>query len=325
MASQADNTVLLSELRVLLNKVIKQNLAEGLLFSAGMDTSIIAYEALKFKPDLKAITLVFEQGVPEDIEFVKRMVSYLKLDHEFQVFDATDASHAAIKVIDVLKTFDPMQVRHAIPIYIGLSKAKEERVKSVFTGDGMDELFGYPWLFHLSENELLDTLHNMWDEMTFSSIPLGESVGIAIKTPYLDPSFMTFAKKLPLRLKINFEKGTQYGKWLLRKAYEDALPSEVVWRPKIALEKGTGTIRLQDIFTEKISGEEFSQKKQIYLEKDEVELIDKEQMFYYELFRDIYGSPSEAYGENEGKQCPKCKGYVKTKIGFCYICGNYPI
>jgi asparagine synthase (glutamine-hydrolysing) len=323
--SQADNTVLLSELRVLLNKVIKQNLAEGLLFSAGMDTSIIAYEALKFKPDLKAITLVFEQGVPEDIDFVKRMVSYLKLDHEFQVFNATDASRTAIKVIDVLKTFDPMQVRHAIPIYIGLSKAKEERVKSVFTGDGMDELFGYPWLFHLSENELLDTLNNMWDEMTFSSIPLGESVGIAIKTPYLDPSFMTFAKKLPLRLKINFEKGTQYGKWLLRKAYEDALPSEVVWRPKIALEKGTGTIRLQDIFTEKISGEEFSQKKQIYLEKDEVELIDKEQMFYYELFRDIYGSPLEAYGENEGKQCPKCKGYVKTKIGFCYICGNYPI
>ena len=81
--NQAQNTVLLSELRVLLNKVIQQNLAECLLFSAGTDTSILAYEALKFKPDLKAITLVFEQGMPEDIEFVKRMVAYLKLNHEF--------------------------------------------------------------------------------------------------------------------------------------------------------------------------------------------------------------------------------------------------
>ena len=323
--NQTKNTVLLSELRVLLNKVIQQNLAEGLLFSAGTDTSILAYEALKFKPDLKAITLVFEQGVPEDIEFVKRMVAYLKLDHEFQVFNATEAARTAIKVIGILKTFDPMQVRHAIPIYIGLTRAKKESLKSVFTGDGLDELFGYPWLFHLSESELVKSLHDMWGEMTFSSIALGESIGIAVKTPYLDPLFMNYAKKLPLRLKINFEKGTQYGKWLLRKAYEDALPSEVIWRPKIALEKGTGTIRLQDIFTEKISDEEFSQKKQIYLEKDEVELFNKEQMFYYELFRDIYGSPSEVYGENEGKQCPKCKGYVKTKIGFCYICGNYPI
>jgi asparagine synthase (glutamine-hydrolysing) len=322
---QTENTVLLSELRVLLNKVIQQNLAEGLLFSAGTDTSILAYEALKFKPDLKAITLIFEQGMPEDIEFVKRMVACLKLDHEFQVFNATDAARTAIKVIGILKTFDPMQVRHAIPIYVGLSKAKEKRLKSVFTGDGMDELFGYPWLFHLSENELLESLHNMWEEMTFSSIPLGESIGIAVKTPYLDPSFMTYAKKLPLRLKINFERGTQYGKWLLRKAYEDAIPSEVIWRPKMALEKGTGTVRLQDVFSKRISNEEFCEKKQIYLEKDEVELFDKEQMFYYELFRNIYGSPSEAYPEKEGRQCPKCKGYVKTKIGFCKICGSYPI
>jgi asparagine synthase (glutamine-hydrolysing) len=325
IANQAENSVLLSELRVLLNKVIRQNLAEGLLFSAGTDTSILAYEALKFKPDLKAMTLVFEQGVPEDIEFVKRMVSFLKLDHEFQVFNETDASHTAIKVINVLKTFDPMQVRHAIPIYIGLSKAKEKKLKSIFTGDGMDELFGYPWLFHLSENELLESLHNMWEEMTFSSIPLGESIGISVKTPYLDPSFMNYAKKLPLRLKINFEKGTQYGKWLLRKAYEDAIPSEVIWRPKIALEKGTGTVRLQDVFSKKISNEEFCEKKQIYLEKDDVELLDKEQMFYYELFRNQYGSPSEAYPEKQGIQCPKCKGYVKTKIGFCKICGHYPI
>ena len=325
IANQAENTVLLSELRVLLNQVIRQNLAEGLLFSAGTDTSILAYEALKFKPDLKAMTLVFEQGVPEDIEFVKRMVSYLKLDHEFQVFNATDASHTAIKVINVLKTFDPMQVRHAIPIYIGLSKAKEKKLKSVFTGDGMDELFGYPWLFHLSENELLESLHNMWEEMTFSSIPLGESIGISVKTPYLDPSFMNYAKKLPLRLKINFEKGTQYGKWLLRKAYEDAIPSEVIWRPKIALEKGTGTVRLQDVFSKKISNEEFCEKKQMYLAKDDVELLDKEQMFYYELFRNQYGSPSEAYPEKQGIQCPKCKGYVKTKISFCKICGHYPI
>jgi asparagine synthase (glutamine-hydrolysing) len=323
--NQTENTVLLSELRVLLNKVIQQNLAEGLLFSAGTDTSILAYEALKFKPDLKAMTLIFEQGMPEDIDFVKRMVAYLKLDHEFQFFNATEAANTASKVINILKTFDPMQVRHAIPVYIGLTKAKEKRLKSVFTGDGMDELFGYPWLFHLSEKDLTENLQNMWEEMTFSSIPLGKTIGIAVKTPYLDPEFMNFAKKLPLRLKINFEKGTQYGKWLLRKAYEDAIPSEVIWRPKIALEKGTGTIRLQDIFSKKISNKEFSEKKQTYLEKDKVELNDKEQMFYYELFKKQHGSPTEAYPEKEGRQCPKCKGYVKTKIGFCRICGNYPI
>jgi asparagine synthase (glutamine-hydrolysing) len=165
----------------------------------------------------------------------------------------------------------------------------------------------------------------MWEEMTFSSIPLGKSVGLAIKTPYLDPLFMNYAKKLPIKLKINFEKGKQYGKWLLRKAYEDAIPREVIWRQKIAIEKGTGTVRLPDVFSKKISDEEFHRKKQNYLQQEAVELFSKEQMFYYEIFRNIYGSPLEAYPEKEGRQCPKCKGYVKTKIGFCKICGNYPI
>jgi asparagine synthase (glutamine-hydrolysing) len=325
VVNETQNTVLLSELRVLLNRVIQQNLAEGLLFSAGTDTSILAYEALKFKPDLKAITLVFEQGVPEDMNFVKRMVAYLKLDHEFQVFNAADASRTAVKVVGILKTFDPMQVRHAIPVHVGLTRAKKKCLKNVFTGDGMDELFGYPWLFHLSESELVKSLHDMWEEMTFSSIPLGKSIGIAVKTPYLDPLFMNFAKKLPLRLKINFEKGTQYGKWLLRKAYEDAIPSDIIWRPKMALEKGTGTVTLQEVFSNKISNEEFRKKKQVYLDKDDVELLDKEHLFYYEIFRNQFGSPLEAYPENEGRQCPKCKGYVKTRIGFCRICGTYPI
>ena len=320
-----ENVVLLSELRVLLNKVIQRNLAEGILFSAGTDTSIIAYEALKYKPDLKAITIVFKQGMPKDIEFAKKMVAYLKLNHEFQVFDITDAVNAVIKVIDVLKTFDPMQVRHGIPIYVGLTKANKRGLKSIFTGDGLDELFGYPWLFHLSESDLLESLRNMWEEMSFSSIPLGESIGIAVKTPYLDPLFMNYAKKLPLKLKINFEKGIQYGKWLLRKAYEGVIPSEVIWRAKMALEKGTGTESLQSVLSEKISDDEFGEKRQIYLEQDGVYVLDKEQMFYYEIFRNQHGSPSEVYPDKDGKQCQKCKAHVKTKIGFCKVCGNYPI
>lgn len=322
--NHTENVVLLSELRVLLNKVIQQNIAEGLLFSAGTDTSIIAYEALKYKPDLKAITLVFKQGKPKDIEFVKKMVAYLKLNHEFQVFNTSDAASAAIKVISILKTFDPMQVRHGIPVYIGLTKACEKGLKSILMGDGLDELFGYPWLFHLSESDLLESLQNMWEDMTFSSIPLGEAIGIAIKTPYLDPLFMKYAKKLPLRLKINFEKGMQYGKWLLRKAYEDVIPSEVIWRTKIALEKGAGTESLQSVFS-KISDEEFGKKRKNYREKEDVCLVNKEQLFYYEIFRNQHGSPSEAYPDKDGSQCQKCKGYVKTKIGFCKICGNYPI
>ena len=35
---------------------------------------------------------------------------------------------------------------------------------------------------------------------------------------------MDWAKKLPIKYKINMFNGVKYGKWILRKAYEDVIP-----------------------------------------------------------------------------------------------------
>ena len=120
-------------------------MAEGILFSAGTDTSIIAFEAVKNNPDLKAITVEFEHGTPKDTLHVKRMVKFLNLNHEFLKFDHNGMVAATEKVVKLLKTFNDMEIRNSIPVYIGLVKLKKKRIESAFTGDGLDELFGYPW------------------------------------------------------------------------------------------------------------------------------------------------------------------------------------
>lgn len=322
---EIDLAKLLPEARALVSKVVQKNMAEGILFSAGTDTSIIAYEAVKYNPNIKAITVSFKQGKPRDTEYVKKMVDFLNLNHEFYVFDIEEAISAAEDVVKVLKTFDPMDVRNTVPAYIGLTVAKEKGIKSVLTGDALDELFGYPWQFHLSETEFAKALSDMWGEMAFSSIPMGNSVGVTVKAPYLDPLFMDYAKKLPVKFKVNIENGVKYGKWILRKAYAELIPKEVIWRSKAPLEQGTGTWVLPDYFDKEIATEDFEEKKKLYLDKDEVILTSKEQLVYYELFRKRFGRPSEVYNDTTGKQCPNCKGYVKTNIGFCKICGTYPI
>lgn len=161
--------------------------------------------------------------------------------------------------------------------------------------------------------------------MTFSSIPLGKSIGLSVKPPYLDPIFMDYAKKLPIKFKINIHNGVKYGKFILRKAYEYLIPEDVIWRSKAPLEQGTGTWVLPKYFEDKISTEYFEEKKKFFLEKDDVILTSKEQLVYYELFRKRFGKPSTVYNNKNGKLCPNCKGYVKTKINFCRICGTYPI
>jgi asparagine synthase (glutamine-hydrolysing) len=315
-----------AEARELVHKVVKKNLADGFLFSAGTDTQIIAYEAVKYTPDIPCLTLAFKHGQPKDTEYVKKMVELLHLKHETYQFGKEDVYKFYPKVVEALKKYDPMEIRNSLPVYIGLTLLKPKGIKTVFTGDALDELFGYPWQFHLSEEQFAVKQKEMWAEMGFSSFPMAESLGMQIKAPYRDPEFMEWAMKLPIKYKINMYNGVKYGKWILRKAYEDVIPKDIMWRPKAPLEAGTGTETLRTYFNDLVEDKEFNEKKEAIKAADDVEIQDKEQLLYYEVFREKFGKPKDVFPKVEGAiQCPKCKSHLVTKIQFCKVCGAYPI
>jgi asparagine synthase (glutamine-hydrolysing) len=124
-------------------------------------------------------------------------------------------------------------------------------------------------------------------------------------------------------LKIGTEKGRTYGKWILRKAFEGILPGEIVWRVKTLIECGSGTITLPDLFNRRISDADFDVKRRKYLDEDGVKIRDKEQLFYYEVYRSSMGVPHPT--SLEGKICPQCNSNVDGKASYCRTCGAYPI
>jgi asparagine synthase (glutamine-hydrolysing) len=315
-----------SEIRRLTDKVVKKNLTDGMLFSGGLDTSVIAFVASKYTK-LEAFTVAFENSPALDLEYAKLMANLLKMNHTIKVFGEEEMHSAIQDVIKVLKVFDPMDIRNSVAAYVGLKAAKENGIKAIMTGDGLDELLGgYSWLFGLNEQELKEYLSNMWQVMRFSSIPMAQSLGLAAKPPFLDPEFKSFAYGVDTKLMIRSERGKIWGKWIIRKAYEGLLPDEIVWRTKIPLEFGTGTTIFPKVFSEKISGKYFQEKAKKYQETDQVTIRDKEHLFYYELFRSHFGIPSKVFKDAKGKQCPYCKskgGNEKSK--FCKVCGAYPI
>ena len=315
-----------SQIRVLIDKVVKKSLANGILFSGGLDTSVIAFVASKYS-SLKAFTVAFENAPALDLEYSKTMANLLKMDHKIHFFGEEEMFPAIREVVKTLKVFDPMEVRNSVAIFVGLTTAKENGIKGVMTGDGLDELFaGYSWLFNLSESKLISSLSNMWRTMRFSSIPLARSLGMEAKTPFLDQEFKSFAMSVDPKLKIRSERGKSWGKWIIRKSYEVLLPDEIVWRAKDPIEYGSGTTVFPKFFGEKISDGHFQKKAKEYLEKDKVSIRDKEQLFYYEIFRSLFGTPIKIFSKAKGKLCPYCKakgGDEKSK--FCRICGAYPI
>jgi len=314
-----------AELRALLEKAVKKNLTEDMLFSGGIDTSILATIVSKYVK-IRGFTCAFKQANALDLKYAKLMAKQLNIEHYINPFDEDEIFEVIPDVVKVLGSFDPMEVRNSITITIGLKFAKSYGSTKLITGDGADELFaGYHMYYrHVGNREKLGAmLKKMWSIMAFSAVPLGKSMGIEVRQPFLDPDVKSFAMNLDPRYDVQEERGEVWGKWILRKAYEDVLPPEVRWRDKNPIEVGSGTTILPRFMAKKISDSEFAAKKKKILETDNVTIRDKEQLVYYEAFRDVVGVPHPK--DSDARTCPQCNSNVAENASVCKTCGAYPI
>jgi asparagine synthase (glutamine-hydrolysing) len=314
-----------AELRALLEKAVKKNLTEDMLFSGGIDTSILATIVSKYVR-IRGFTCAFKQANALDLKYAKLMAKQLNIEHYINPFDEDEIFEVIPDVVKVLGSFDPMEVRNSITITIGLRFAKSYGSTKLITGDGADELFaGYHMYYrHVGNKEKLSAmLKRMWSIMAFSSVPLGKSLGIEVRAPFLDPDVKEFAMNMDPRYNVQEERGELWGKWILRKAYEDVLPPEVRWRDKNPIEVGSGTTILPRFMAKKIPDSEFEAKKRKILETDKVTIRDKEQLVYYEAYREVIGVPHPK--DPDARTCPQCNSNVPENASVCKTCGAYPI
>ncbi len=306
-----------------LGESVERNLTDGLLLSGGLDTAILAYLVTKWvKPS--CVTVALRDAPAPDIEYAKLVASRLNLKHHVHYFGGEELDESIRATVRVRKSFDPMEIRNSAAIYIALKIARSQGMSTIMTGDGGDELFaGYSFLFGLTKEQLDTELKKLWANMSFSSIYLAEDLGLEVRLPFLDPQFKAFAINLDSSMKVRSERGQIWGKWVLRKAFENIIPQEIVWRVKSPIEVGSGTTILPSLFDSRISDPEFCKKKLRYGKEDKVIIRSKEHLFYYEIYRGLIGVPHAT--DNIAKRCPDCGTNVEERASFCRTCGAYPI
>jgi asparagine synthase (glutamine-hydrolysing) len=312
---------IIRDLRVALESAVQRNAAEAILLSGGLDTSIIASLVARQGPPT-GYTVALDGAPAPDIEYANLMARHLSLKHKVHIFGMEELMESLPEVVKTLRVFDPMEIRNSAAVYIGMKEAKKEGVSTFLTGDACDELFaGYSFLFNLGPSELKASLTRLWNFMSFSAIPMAESLGMVAKIPFLDPEVKQLASQVDPSFLVVEQEGQKWGKWIVRKAFEDLLPRQITWRVKTPIEYGCGTTTLPQIFDKRMPDEEFREKQREIKELEGVTIRDKEHLAYYEIFHQVFGTRPET----TGRTCPGCQYEVRQDATFCRTCGAYPI
>ncbi len=264
---------------------------EGVSLSGGLDSSIIAAVARQFNAKLKLFSCTIKRYPSKDIGYAKLMANYLGLEHHIYRITDEDIARIIPRAIWHLESFDEDCVSGFIANFY-TSRMVSQFTNCILVGEGADELFGGYFgelqkvsdpaqreevarkLISIAYNTALRRLDRAW---------MANSVNY--RTPYLDPAVTAFSNKIPLELKVREDEtqGREVEKWILREAFRDLLPSEIVNRPKLRFARGVGVDDLMDEITAKKVGKKTQGKNP--KAQQGVGLNSPKEHYYYRIFR----------------------------------------
>ena len=311
----------IENIRLLLEEITMQCDANWIAFSGGLDSSILAQ--IKKDQGLNAITIITKDFLGTDLPYSQITAKHIDIPLELKYVNIDEMLGAVENTIKILKNFNDIEIRNSIIPYLYLNTLKEKNVTKVITGDGADEIFaGYNFLVKKDHTELKGELKRIKEIMHFTSQKIANELGLSIQMPFIDESIIKSVETLPVNLLINKKDDIKFGKWILRKAFENDLPSSVIWREKTPMQDGSGTVILTKLFDVIITDDIFEEKTKKIKSGENVTIRTKESLHYYELYKENFRIPE---CQDKKNQCSDCNAEIVTNSKFCRMCGKFPI
>lgn len=255
-----DNSSSVAELREAFEKAVHRQLMSdvpyGVLLSGGLDSSVVSAIAKKFAPkriesndktdawwpQLHSFAIGLK-GSP-DLAAANLVADHIGTVHHEINFTLEEGLDALRDVIYHIETYDVTTVRASTPMYLMARVIKSMGVKMVLSGEGADEIFGGYLYFHKAPDPNAfheETVRKLNKLHLYDCLRANKSLaawGVEGRVPFLDKDFLDVAMRLnPADKMITNEK---IEKWIVRKAFEDYLPSGVAWRQKEQFSDGVG-------------------------------------------------------------------------------------
>ena len=255
------------------------------ILSGGIDSTIITYLLSKKLKNVEAFVVnvnPLRKSKYKDDLYYARMAAKefgIKL-HEVNV-DREDIEKKLKESIWASETFKWTQVSPAVAQLFLAEEIEKQGYKVVFGGEGADEIFASygdvkrfcwnePVHWHQKRINLLNGLHKSNLVRTNKSMMYGGTV--ELRTPFLNKEVIDFGLRIPTKyrdenyeVRKNFEyKTTEHSdgnvmKFILRKAFENDISEELLWRPKKTFQVGCHTdyLKTEEPMMYKVFGELF--------------------------------------------------------------------
>ncbi|WP_294177304.1 asparagine synthase B [uncultured Coprobacter sp.] len=309
-SNPADISDLKTALEAAVQRQLMSDVPYGVLLSGGLDSSIISaiakkYAAKRIENDSKTDAwwpqlhsfAVGLKGAP-DLKAAKKVADYIGTVHHEINYTVQEGLDAIRNVIYYIETYDVTTVRASTPMYLLARVIKSMGIKMVLSGEGADEVFGGYLYFHKAPDAKAfheETVRKIGKLYLYDCLRANKSLsawGVEGRVPFLDKEFLDVAMRLNPEAKMS--PGKVIEKKILREAFSDMLPDEVVWRQKEQFSDGVGYSwidSLKQLTSDLVSDEEMARAAERFPEQTP---MNKEEYYYRSVFEELFPSRSAA-------------------------------
>ena len=309
-----DNSYSVRDIHDSLEAAVKRQLMSdvpyGVLLSGGLDSSVISaiaekYSEMRIEDDSKSKAYwprlhsfaVGLKGAP-DLAKAKLVADHIGTVHHEINYTIQEGLDAIRDVIYFIETYDVTTVRASTPMYLLARVIKSMGIKMVLSGEGADEIFGGYLYFHKAPSAKAfheETVRKLSKLHLYDCLRANKSLsawGVEGRVPFLDKEFLDVAMRTNPEAKMC--PGSNIEKRIVREAFADMLPDEVVWRQKEQFSDGVGYSwidTLKAITSEAISDEQMEHAAERFPINPPK---NKEEYYYRCIFAEHFPSDSAA-------------------------------
>ena len=303
----------LSIRKALMDAVKRQLMSDvpyGVLLSGGLDSSVISaiaekYSAMRIEDDSKTRAwwprlhsfAVGLKGAP-DLAKARLVAEHIGTVHHEINYTIQEGLDAIRDVIYYTETYDVTTIRASTPMYLLARVIKSMGIKMVLSGEGADEIFGGYLYFHKAPSAKEfheETVRKISKLHLYDCLRANKSLcawGVEGRVPFLDKEFLDVAMRLNPEIKMC--PGKTMEKRIVREAFADLLPEEIVWRQKEQFSDGVGYSwidTLKKITSEAVSDAQLAHAAERFPVHPPQ---NKEEYYYRSIFSELFPSDSAA-------------------------------